>query len=186
MPVSSPQPPHELQLVIDFVNTADLEDGTDELATPAALGDWLAARGLLPSPGASVTATDHVAARDLRQALRAVALAHNGHARRSRRAGACSRTRPRADSCRCRFRPDGSVGPEPRAAGVAGALARMLVPVAQASADGSWKRVKACRDDDCQWAFYDSSRNRSGRWCDMAVCGNRTKVRVYRSKQTRP
>lgn len=183
MPVSSPQPPHELQLVIDFVNTADLEDGTDELATPAALGDWLVGRGLLPSPGASVTATDHVAARDLRQALRAVALAHNGHGEDPDALGVLEDAATRGQLSVC-FRPDGSVGPEPRAAGVAGALARMLVPVAQASADGSWKRVKACHDDDCQWAFYDSSRNRSGRWCDMAVCGNRTKVRAYRTKRT--
>jgi len=50
--------------------------------------------------------------------------------------------------------------------------------------DGTWARVKACVADDCQWAFYDSSRNRSGRWCDMAVCGNREKVRTYRSRQS--
>ena len=46
------------------------------------------------------------------------------------------------------------------------------------------KSVKACQADDCHWAFYDSSRNRSGRWCDMAVCGNREKVRAYRSKRS--
>ena len=185
MPVSSPHPPHELQLVIDFVNTADLEGGTDQLATPAELGDWLTARGLLPASGASVTATDHVAARELRQALRAAALAHNGHAEDPVALRVLEDAAARGQLS-VRFRPDGSIGPEPRAGGVAGALARMLVPVAQASADGSWERVKACRDDDCQWTFYDSSRNRSGRWCDMAVCGNRTKVRVYRSKQTSP
>jgi predicted RNA-binding Zn ribbon-like protein len=185
MPVSSPQPPQELQLVIDFVNTADLETGADELPTPEALGEWLAGRGLLPSAGASPTATDHVAARDLRQALRSVALAHNGHPEDP---GALAVLEDAAErgQLSVRFRPDGSVGPEPRAAGVAGALARVLVPVALASADGSWERFKACRDDGCQWAFYDGSRNRSGRWCDMAVCGNRTKVRVYRSKRAAP
>ena len=59
----------------------------------------------------------------------------------------------------------------------------LLVPIAQATGDGSWDRVKACPAGDCQWAFYDRSRNRSARWCDMAVCGNRTKVRAYRSKR---
>jgi predicted RNA-binding Zn ribbon-like protein len=181
MPVSSP-PPHELQLVIDFINTADLEDDTDELATPSALGDWLVARGLLSSPDAPVTVADHVAARDLRQALRAVARTHNGHAADPDAMSVLEDAAARGQLSVV-FRLDASIGPEPRAGGVPGALARILVPVAQASADGSWKRVKACWDDGCQWAFYDGSRNRSGRWCDMAVCGNRTKVRAYRSKQ---
>jgi predicted RNA-binding Zn ribbon-like protein len=48
--------------------------------------------------------------------------------------------------------------------------------------DGTWARVKACRAEDCRWAFYDFSRNRSGTWCDMAVCGNRAKVRAYRAR----
>jgi predicted RNA-binding Zn ribbon-like protein len=43
--------------------------------------------------------------------------------------------------------------------------------------------MKACDDEDCRWAFYDQSRNRSGKWCDMAECGNRHKVRRYRSRQ---
>ena len=48
-------------------------------------------------------------------------------------------------------------------------------------ADGTWRRLKACREDTCQWAFYDRSKNRSGTWCSMAVCGNRAKARAYRS-----
>ena len=83
-----------------------------------------------------------------------------------------------------RFQDGGSVQITPRAAGYPGILAQLLVPVAYASLDGSWKRVKACNADDCLEAFYDHSRNRSGRWCDMAVCGNRTKVRAYRTKRS--
>ena len=80
------------------------------------------------------------------------------------------------------FQTDGSAPLTPDAEGFAGALAQVLVPVAEAARDGSWERVKACRADDCKWAFYDRSRNRSGVWCDMAVCGNRAKVRAYRSR----
>jgi predicted RNA-binding Zn ribbon-like protein len=83
------------------------------------------------------------------------------------------------------FEPTGTVSLAPAAAGTAGALARLLVPVASALADDSWRRVKACRAPDCNWAFYDRSRNRSGVWCDMAVCGNRTKVRTYRENAPR-
>ena len=56
----------------------------------------------------------------------------------------------------------------------------------QSVADGTWSRLKACREDDCHWAFYDRSRNRSGQWCVMAVCGNRNKARaVPRAAQGR-
>jgi predicted RNA-binding Zn ribbon-like protein len=49
-------------------------------------------------------------------------------------------------------------------------------------ADGTWDRLKACAADDCHWAFYDHTRNRSGRWCSMAVCGNRAKVERFRER----
>jgi predicted RNA-binding Zn ribbon-like protein len=81
-----------------------------------------------------------------------------------------------------RFEADGGVRLQARRDGFAGALAAVLVPVARAAADGSWLRLKACRADGCAWAFYDRSRNRSGKWCEMAVCGNRTKVRTYRRR----
>jgi predicted RNA-binding Zn ribbon-like protein len=58
----------------------------------------------------------------------------------------------------------------------------ILVAVAEAMADGSWSRLKACRADDCKWAFVDMARNRSRQWCEMAVCGNREKARRFRSR----
>ena len=41
------------------------------------------------------------------------------------------------------------------------ALATLLAAVAGAIADGSWSRMKACRDPGCRWAYFDHSRNRS-------------------------
>lgn len=58
----------------------------------------------------------------------------------------------------------------------------ILAAVAEAMADGSWSRLKACRADDCKWAFVDDTRNHSRQWCDMSVCGNREKARRYRSR----
>jgi predicted RNA-binding Zn ribbon-like protein len=46
-----------------------------------------------------------------------------------------------------------------------------------------WTRLKVCDRDGCRWAFYDRSRNRSGRWCEMSTCGNIEKMR--RAYQTR-
>jgi predicted RNA-binding Zn ribbon-like protein len=45
------------------------------------------------------------------------------------------------------------------------------------------KRVGQCADERCGWLFWDSSRNRSRRWCDMSDCGNRAKVRRFYAKK---
>jgi predicted RNA-binding Zn ribbon-like protein len=172
--------PHDLDLVVDFVNTRDIDRETDELATPAGLAVWLWERGLLPE-GVGLATADLDQAIGLREALRDALLVHNG-AGGSRETGPLEQVAERG-RLSVRFGDDGTVRLEARAGGFAGALAQLLVPVARAAADGTWERVKACAADDCQWAFYDRSRNRAGRWCDMAVCGNRTKVRAYRRKQ---
>ncbi len=61
--------------------------------------------------------------------------------------------------------------------GAKAGLARLLVAMTDAEADGSWTRLKVCLADECQWAFFDTSRNRAGRWCSMAECGNKVKMR---------
>ena len=82
-----------------------------------------------------------------------------------------------------RFGPDGAVSLQPQAGGVDGALGRLLAIVQGAIAEGTWGRLKVCRQHTCQWAFYDHSKNRSGSWCRMELCGNRVKARAYRSRQ---
>jgi 4-azaleucine resistance transporter AzlC len=59
-----------------------------------------------------------------------------------------------------------------------------LVAIVYASMEsGTWPRLKACRRDVCHWVFWDASRNRSGTWCHMTVCGNRTKTKAYRRRR---
>jgi predicted RNA-binding Zn ribbon-like protein len=172
--------PHGLDLVVDFVNTRELDRDADELSTPAGLAAWLRERQITVM-GTRIEAAELRQAVELREALRAVLLEHNG----SPPGGgvpALEQVAERGGLSVC-FSEDGSVRLAPRAGGVAGALAQLLVPIAHAAGDGTWERVKACAADDCQWAFYDRSRNHSARWCDMAVCGNRTKVRAYRTKR---
>ena len=70
----------------------------------------------------------------------------------------------------------------PSATGVDGLLGRVLAVAYGAMVDGSWSRLKACRNHGCRWAFYDYSRNRSASWCSMQLCGNRTKTRAYRRR----
>jgi len=62
-------------------------------------------------------------------------------------------------------------------------LDRMLWPVTQSAADLLTSRelpqVRECEAQNCGWLFMDRSRNRSRRWCDMKVCGNRAKARRH-------
>jgi predicted RNA-binding Zn ribbon-like protein len=182
MAVSSQSPPHGLQLVLDFVNTLDLETREEALSCPEELSAWLGERGLLGPRAPRLGDADLRVATELREALRHAMRAHTG----GRGAGAAAAVLERvADAGRLSvgFDAEGAARIVARAPGFPGALARLLIPVVEAAADGSWERVKACADAECEAAFYDRSRNRSGRWCDMAICGNRTKVRAYRSKQ---
>jgi len=48
--------------------------------------------------------------------------------------------------------------------------------------EGEPKRIKECGGENCNWLFYDASRNRSRRWCDMKDCGNRAKQRRHRRR----
>ena len=82
-----------------------------------------------------------------------------------------------------RFHDDGGAELEPCRSGLDAAIGRLAAIVFEARVDGRWARLKACPADDCGWAFYDHSRNRSGTWCTMAVCGNRSKVRAYRRRE---
>jgi predicted RNA-binding Zn ribbon-like protein len=177
--VMSDQAPGELELVRLFVNTLEFPSGDDELSSPAALQAWLEAHALVR--GGATTSADLHAARRLREAIRTLLLENNGMSTRKEAAVTLSRAAQQARIA-LRFDPAGNARLEPAAAGVAGALGRLVAVTAAAMADGTWSRLKACRADDCGWAFYDSARNRSRHWCSMAVCGNRTKARAYRRR----
>ncbi len=48
-------------------------------------------------------------------------------------------------------------------------------------------KIRLCANDECGWLFIDESKNASRRWCSMALCGSRIKMRdYYRRKQGRP
>jgi predicted RNA-binding Zn ribbon-like protein len=166
--------PGRLDLVRRFVNTVDQEHGREMLHSPARLQALLVELGLLDR-GARVTARDLDRALDLRETLRELALANNGV---PTDAAVESELVVRVDS-------RGGVV-EPARRDVDGALADLVGIVYTAMADGTWSRLKACRRDVCHWLFYDRSRNQSAVWCQMAVCGNRTKTKAYRARREAP
>lgn len=63
------------------------------------------------------------------------------------------------------------------------ALARLVEPLVGAIATGETSRFRVCANDGCRWVFEDTSRGGRRRWCDMSSCGNRAKVRRFRSKR---
>jgi predicted RNA-binding Zn ribbon-like protein len=83
------------------------------------------------------------------------------------------------------FDPDGTARLHAaKTQGVTKALGQMLLIVLNSISDGSWWRLKSCSESNCLWAFYDSSKNMSGRWCSMSVCGSREKARTYRRRKS--
>jgi predicted RNA-binding Zn ribbon-like protein len=44
-------------------------------------------------------------------------------------------------------------------------------------------RIKRCEGDHCGWLFFDTTKNKRRRWCEMSVCGNRAKVRALRQRR---
>jgi predicted RNA-binding Zn ribbon-like protein len=173
--------PGPLGLVQAFVNSVNLESGPDLLADPDGLRAWLVERGLLKE-AEPVGQDDLRRAVAVREALRALLLANNGAADEPAATEALNCAAARARLV-VRFDADGAARLEPAVAGVDSALGRILAIVYTANAEGSWHRLKACREDVCRWAFYDASKNRSGAWCTMADCGNRAKARAYRQRR---
>lgn len=172
----APAPP-TLKLVQDFVNSVDLEAGIDRFATAEGLRSWLLQRDLI-----SLTddVNDEALARTLetREAIRALAGANNGVDLDPAAVQTLSRVFAAAP-LQVMFGPTGRIRLQPTTPGVIGALSSILVAVYESMIEGTWDRLKACRRDVCHWVFYDYSRNRSGTWCAMAICGNRTKTKAY-------
>lgn len=177
-PGGRPSAPGRLAVVQAFLNSHyDLEShhGAELLHSPAALVAWLRRAGLLAAAGETTEADDHDLHRALvvRGGLRAMAQDGAG---RPRALGVAAR----GTAVEVRVAGDGELQfVAAPAAGVSGALGVLLAIAAVAVADGSWSRLKVCPGDDCGWAFYDGSRNRSGRWCSMSVCGGRAKARNH-------
>ncbi len=171
MSENRPPAPDPLRLVEEFVNTMDVETNEDGISFPENLTDWLDARGYPASEdvGRAVAA---------REGLRALL---SGNAGLPADPEAIEALNAALAPVSVRF-DAGGARLEAHGDGLDALLADISQAAVQAMADGTWPRLKVCRSDDCRWAFYDRSKNRSGAWCTMAVCGSREKVRAYRAR----
>jgi predicted RNA-binding Zn ribbon-like protein len=174
IPKAAPPP---LRLVQAFVNTVDLENRREWLGDPQALAGWARDHGLVPAR-TSFTSSDLEQAHELREAFRSL-LAGN----RDRQAdeAALDVLARAADSAQLSVVFEDAPKLESHADGIEGLCGQLVSVAVTAMLDGSWERLKACRN--CRWAFFDESKNRSARWCSMSLCGNRLKTRAYRRRQ---
>jgi predicted RNA-binding Zn ribbon-like protein len=175
--------PGPLELVRQFVNSLDVEEQHEQLSDPERLGAWLSERGLLPS-GERLGRADLHRAVEVREALRALLAANAGEPVDAAAVEVLNRA-ARTARLAVRFDDAGRASLEPEPDGLECALGRLFTIVHLAMVDGTWERLKACRNPECAWAFYDHSKNRSGRWCTMDVCGNAMKARAYRRRRSR-
>ncbi len=185
-PGGRPPAPGDLALVQAFVNThydLEMEHGAELLATPEGLGRWLAGRGLIGVETARLTARDLDRSLAVREGLRTLARVNSGPGPDAavRRGAALATLNEAAAGAAVElcFAADGPQFVRSRRGGLDAALGVVLATATRAMLDGSWERLKVCPGDDCGWAFYDHSRNRSGRWCSMSVCGGRAKARAH-------
>ena len=177
-PPATRQPaPGALALVQDFVNTAELPGGYDELADVPATVEWLGGRGYQVQP-------DEAQRRrivETREHLRSLIAVNSGQ---ELPANAASRLGRLLDGAAVHpmVAADG-VRLASTARGVDGFVASLLAALVQSTIDGSFRRLKVCRSDTCQWTFYDNSKNGCGAWCSMRSCGSRAKAKAYRDRR---
>ncbi|GAA3569937.1 CGNR zinc finger domain-containing protein [Nonomuraea rosea] len=184
MPDTEPAPlvtpaPGALELVRAFVNTRDIDAGTDRFADPASWAEWAGERGIHGTTDEEALAW----AITLRESLRQALLANHDRLPLPESTAALLTEAARRSGTGITFTPGGVVLADQGGAGMNSLISRVVGATAAALADGTWARLKACANDSCQWAFYDQSRSRTGRWCSMQLCGNRVKQTRWRTSQ---
>jgi predicted RNA-binding Zn ribbon-like protein len=179
---AEPRASEDIELISAFVNTVEKNASRPDdetLDSPDALRSWMSAQGI--PPGDDLGPDDLKQAIEFREAMRLLLGANNGGELAD---GVLRGLRRAADEglIRVDIQDDGQAYARPAKEGVPALFARLLAAVADIQCAGTWERLKACAAEDCQWAFYDTSRNRSRTWCSMDVCGNRAKTRAYRAR----
>ena len=172
--------PAAAALVRDFVNTVEWQVDDDSWRTPEDLASWWIERTALAAGQLTVTqltVDDLALSRRVREGLRSVLLINAGHDPLARSIEDLNEALGPVP-LRMRFDVAGSIGLTAAGdSGIASPLAVIVDAIEALRSTGSWARLKACSRDSCRWAYWDGSRNLSGRWCSMAGCGNYIKMR---------
>jgi predicted RNA-binding Zn ribbon-like protein len=175
-PGGRPKAPGRLELLQRFVNSYnhDFPADWDRIGSSEKAEEWLRQKRLV-APGDRVSEVEAARLRQLREAIRALVMANHGGDPGP--AADVIREASRAAPLSVAIDDAGRTALEPVGRGVDGAVATLLGILHEAQLTGHWSRLKGCRQ--CEYAFFDRSKNRSAAWCAMSICGNRTKNRAY-------
>ena len=179
----------DVERIVALLNTHYLPDGDDVLGDERAadwVADWLGGP-VPPFPRRTERAESNALRRlrEIREGLRQMAAVNNGQQPDeqsiARAAAALASRRFVLDLGDYRRRP--GIALPPNASLMDRAVASLTECYLTARVGKNWARLKACAAPDCRYAYLDTSRNRSRRWCEMAYCGNRAKNRAWRDRQ---
>ena len=187
--------PGALGLVQDLLNTAQAGHEPDLLADVAsarawlreATAEWSAATGR-PGPEVVLDAGDLQELRVFRDGLREVTGRTGPHQVTGRADGAAPGAGPAAPvlhtgAAVLELGSDGSVRLRPEQTGQQELLALVLAALYEGQHAGTSHRLKNCRNSRCRVAFYARSRNASGVWHSVRVCGNAINLRAHRERR---
>ncbi|MEU6089783.1 CGNR zinc finger domain-containing protein [Streptomyces sp. NPDC047085] len=180
--------PGGLALVQDLLNTlsagrpreADLLENAEDARAwlDQALRSWSDATHR-PAPAIDLTAEDAQGLRDFRHDLNRLVGTQTPDASSEPGPVASLMTLPTA----LRLDEQGHIHAEPRGTGWRQVASLALIEAYQAQCTDTLRRLKTCRNPRCATAFYDRSRNNSGVWHDVRVCGNAANLRNYRARK---
>ena len=169
--------PGDLELVRRFCNSFVRESGAERFATGAGFDRWLRSEGRAATEPTVAELARVIAFRD---AVHAITVAN------SQRELAIGAWADIADliadvTFSLRARGDGLDLVAKSRSATAVFLGELALICRRAQDDGSLRRLKSCVH--CEWTIYDASKNQSGRWCSMNVCGGRHNARTYRQRR---
>lgn len=171
--------PGGVALVQDFLNTKAIEDHPDLLADPAPAQSWVtnAVRAWSTSRGVEVrpptlTAADVTKLRALRATIAGLI---TGDESGSPGIGSVPASFALSDNGEVRLDPVGS--------GWRWLASALWGEILLSQQTGTWRRLKQCHNTDCRSTFYDRSKNNSGVWHNVKVCGNAANLRASRARR---
>lgn len=170
--------PGRLELVRRLINTLDRQHEHDRIEEPSGASDWLKSEGF--SPDSLIGARGVRSLIDFREMARAAATADDmlTHEGLEWLFDVTVETAVRFTVVDGLPHLEGaSEDPADRY------IDTLTLVIGESLRDGTWRRFKVCANPDCQWAFYDHSKNSSGRWCSMETCGARSKISTFRAKE---
>jgi hypothetical protein len=171
--------PGGVALVQDFLNTRAIEDHPDLLADPklaqswvtTAVQAWSTSRGDEERPP-TLTVADLTKLSALRATIADLV---TGGVSGSPGSGSVPASFALADSGEVRLEPTGS--------GWRWLASALWGEILLSQQTGTWRRLKQCHNPDCRSTFYDRSKNNSGVWHNVKVCGNAANLRASRARR---